>query len=112
MSKIKPRYPLVPPVSHVKHPGDGFYQYVNQTWLKGHHIRRWRSEFGVSDEIEDHTDTILLNILNGLDTSSIGKDPILNPKTPSDQLVLLSHIWKNRTVPERSGFFEIEYCRR
>lgn len=80
---------------------------MNQTWLKGHHIRRWRSEFGVSDEIEDHTDTILLNILNGLDTSSIGKDPILNPKTPSDQLVLLSHIWKNRTVQNEEAYLRV-----
>ena len=96
--------PHVPPVSHIKHPGNGFYKYVNQNWLKSSHIGSWRSEFGVSDEIEDLTNKELLKILDTLDFHTIKN---VFPKTPKDQLSLLSHIWKHSSVENEESYIKL-----
>lgn len=99
MPKQKARSHQNHPVSHVKHPGDGFYQYVNQKWLNAHHISPWQSDFSVSDEIENRTNKELLDILSTLhpSTSKI-------PTTYKDQLSLLSTIWKSKT-PENEEIY-------
>jgi len=40
------------PKSDTKQPGNDFYQYINQKWLKQTKIPPSVSEFGASDEIE------------------------------------------------------------
>ena len=50
--------PLAPAVSDTRVPGDGFYTFVNETWLKGHHVKSWQPEYGVSDEMTDKTKRI------------------------------------------------------
>jgi putative endopeptidase len=105
MPKVSLRCPIEPsvaPVSHTLHPGEGFYQYVNQAWLKKEHINSWRSEFGVSDEIETKTDKELLSIVNGLDVPST-----LEPKTSKEHLALLSSIWKNRNPVKEEEYIKI-----
>lgn len=78
------------PVSHVN-PGDGFYQYVNHSWLKGHHIHSWDSEFGASDEIQESTDKELLSLL----------------RKPKGQLAEISDIWTNRKVDNEETYIKI-----
>jgi len=83
--------PPVPPVSHTKHPGDGFYQYVNYSWLKTHHIRSWDSEYSVSDEIQDATDKELLRLL----------------EKPTPTLSKIITLWSNRKVEKEEAFIRI-----
>lgn len=87
------RRPRVPPVSHTKRPGDGFYQYVNESWIKNNRIRPWSSEFGVSDEIENQTDKELLDLLSKLPSNS--------------ELGLLSHIWNTRVVEREEEYIKL-----
>lgn len=101
--KTLSRYHQNLPVSHVKHPGDGFYQYVNQNWLNGHHISHWRSEFSASDEVEDKTNKELLDLLDTLHPTSDTR-----PKTYKGQLALLCEIWNSR-VPVNEELY-IKLC--
>ena len=78
---------------------------MNQTWLKSHHISPWRSEFGISDEIEDKTNKELLAILNNIDSSITITNT--NPKTAAEQLALLSDIWKNRKVQNEEAYLRV-----
>lgn len=105
MPKVSLRCPInpsVPQVSPTLHPGDGFYKYVNESWLKKGHINSWRSEFGVSDEIENKTDKELLSILNNLDLPSN-----LEPTRSKDHLALLSSIWKHRDPKKEEEYVKI-----
>jgi predicted metalloendopeptidase len=99
-----PTKPSVPPLSHTKQPGNGFYEYVNQSWLKSHDVAKWRSEFGVSDEIEDETNKDLLKILYDLKYSDTKS---LTPKTSEDHLALMIHIWKTRSVEAEEAYLKI-----
>ena len=49
MASIKesrcPRNPSIPPVSDRIKPGESFYKYVNEVWLKSHHVKPWQGEF-------------------------------------------------------------------
>ena len=58
--------PLVPVVSDTRRPGDGFYTFVNETWLKTTHVPEWKGTFGVSDEMTRETDRELLHILHSV----------------------------------------------
>ena len=59
---------------------------MNQKWIDKTHINSWRSEFGVSDEVENQTDKELLDLLG-----SVPEDSLLGR---------VSHVWNTRT-PER-----------
>ena len=96
--------PSVAPVSHVKHPGNSFYQYVNEAWLKKAHISPWLSEYGVSDEMEKETDKQLYKILDSL-PQSVSLSTL--PKTSEDQLRLVSNIWKNRSIENEESYIKI-----
>jgi predicted metalloendopeptidase len=41
-------------VSDTRRPGNGFYQFINQKWLKQAKLPSWLSEYGASEEIESH----------------------------------------------------------
>ena len=99
-----PTNPSVPPLSRTRRPGDGFYAYVNQNWLKKKHISLWRSEYSVSDEVEEQTDKDLLKILDELKLAP-GKPLIAN--TSEDHLRIISHIWRGRTVESEETFLKI-----
>lgn len=59
---------------------------MNQIWIDKSHINSWRSEFGVSDEVETQTDKELLHLLR-----SVPEDSLLGRVT---------HVW-NTQAPER-----------
>jgi len=84
-----PRYPL----SHTGQPGDGFYHYINQKWLKKTKIPNSLSEFGASEEIEKKNKVQLLSLLNKLGK----KEPDSIPESSEDHLRFFSHVWSNTT---------------
>jgi putative endopeptidase len=96
--------PLVPAVSDTSVPGDGFYTFVNETWLKGHHVKSWQPEYGVSDEMTDKTNKELLTILHSL---SFLKPHHLKPKSPKEHLQVLGYIWKNKSVKREEAFVQV-----
>jgi len=105
--RIRPRFrmkPLVPAVSDTRQPGDGFYTFVNQLWLKGNKIPEWKHAFSVSDEMTHQTDKELLQILNSLPhLHSVS----LRPITPTQHLQLLGYIWKNKTVEKEEAYLQV-----
>ena len=90
---------LVPQLSPTKRPGDGFFQYVNQQWLKKTHIPTWGSDFGASDEIQKHTDKELKEIIDGL---SVNVKSV--PISPKEHLATFSSIWHS-SKPENEEAF-------
>ena len=52
------------PKSDTKQPGNDFYQYINQKWLKQTKIPPSVSEFGASDEIEKENRKKIKEILD------------------------------------------------
>ncbi len=53
LPKAIPPFPLVPPVQSSKKPGQDFYMYVNGNWLQHVKTPKYRSAFGVSEELEE-----------------------------------------------------------
>ena len=96
--------PLVPVVSDTKRPGDGFYTFVNETWLKTAHVPEWKGVFGVSDEMTRETDKELLQILHSLEHLNSTN---LRPKTATQHLQLLGYIWKNKTVEKEESYLQV-----
>lgn len=84
---------LVPPQSHIRRPGDGFYHFINQKWLKKTHVPNSYSEYGASEEIENRNKVQLLSVLTRLGK----KEPRHRPNTSEDHLRFFSHVWSNST---------------
>ena len=96
--------PSVPAVSDTRLPGDGFYIFVNETWLKSNKVPGWKGAFSVSDEMTKQTDKELLQILHSLpNLTSI----TLNPTTPKEHLQLLGYIWKNKEVKREEVYLQV-----
>lgn len=96
-----PTTPSIPAPSTTRRPGNGFYEYVNQTWLNNTRIQPWRSEFSVSEEIEDQTDRELVELLQ--DLKQVNQPP--NPATaPKDHLKWISQIWHD-SIPDREEIY-------
>jgi predicted metalloendopeptidase len=93
-----PRYPL----SHTARPGDGFYHYINQKWLKKTQIPSSFSEFGASEEIEKRNKLQLHKLLKDLGK----KEAHGIPKTPEDHLRFFSHVWSNSTYNAEEVFIK------
>jgi len=72
--------------------------------LKTNHITSWRSEYGVSDEIEEQTDKELLQILGRLKHKP---GDSLVPKSSEDHLRIISHIWKTRSYESEEAYLKI-----
>jgi endothelin-converting enzyme/putative endopeptidase len=83
-------------------PGDGFYHYINQKWLKKTQIPNSLSEFGASEEIEKRNKVHLLSLLKGLGK----KEPNGIPKTSQDHLRFFSHVWSNSTYNAEEAFIK------
>jgi putative endopeptidase len=62
VSKI-PKKPDIPPFQDLVKPGDDFYSYVNQQWIRRASIPSYLSSYGISEEIETIIDSQLLNII-------------------------------------------------
>ena len=104
---IGPRFrmkPSVPAVSDTRLPGDGFYTFVNETWLKGNKVPSWQGSFGVSDEMTNKTDKELLDILHSLPKFTSMN---LKPTTPKEHLQLLGYIWKNKEVKREEVYLQV-----
>jgi len=109
------RYPLnisVPPPSHTRQPGNGFYKYINQEWLKTTHIPNSYSEYGASEEIEKKNKVQILQILKKLDK----KEPTRIPTTSEDHIRFFSYVWakshySNEEVYVKSVINQILDCR-
>ena len=101
-SDILPRYSAAPS-SHTRRPGDGFYHYVNQNWLKKTKIPNSASEFGASEEIEKRNKVQLLALLNKLGK----KEPHGIPRTSEDHLRFFSHIWSKSEYSEEEAYIKI-----
>lgn len=99
-----PTYPSIPPLSRTRRPGDGFYDYVNHGWLTKTHLDSWRSEFSVSDEIEEKTDKQLLQLLHAYRN---GDDPPASPSSAEDHLRWVSRLWYNRSWEHEEIFLKI-----
>lgn len=96
--------PSVPAVSDTRRPGDGFYTFVNETWLKSSHAPKWKGAFGVSDEMTDETNKELLQILHSLPhLNSVN----LRPKTATQHLQLMGYIWKNKTIEKEEAYLQV-----
>jgi len=96
--------PLVPAVSDTRPPGDGFYMFVNEKWLKTHHVPTWQGALGVSSEITEKTDKELLKILHSLPHL---KTTNMKPKTTMQHLQLLGHIWKHKNHSNEEDFLRV-----
>jgi putative endopeptidase len=96
--------PSVPAVSDTRLPGDGFYTFVNETWLKANKVPVWKGAFGVSDEMTNGTDKELLQILHSLPRL---KSINLRPKTATEHLQLLSYIWKNKEEKREEIYLQV-----
>lgn len=96
------RYPPVDPVSHVKHPGDGFYQYVNEKWQTSAHIESWRSETGAFVEIDNENTEELLKELSKLPSHLVPK-----PATAKQHLTSLLNVWNSRSVTDEHIYFKL-----
>ena len=96
--------PLVPAVSDTRLPGDGFYTFVNEKWLKTNKVPEWKGAFGVSDEMTDQTNKELLQILHSLEHLNSTN---LRPKTATEHLQLLGYIWKNKTVQKEEQYLQV-----
>ena len=104
---IRPRFrmkPLVPVVSDTKRPGNGFYTFVNETWLKTSHVPKWKASFGVSDEMTNQTNKELLQIIHSLEHLNSTN---LRPKTATQHLQLLGYIWKNKTIEKEEQYLQV-----
>lgn len=99
-----PINPSIPPLSRTRQPGEGFYEYVNQNWLKKTRLESWRSETSVSDEIEDRTNEHLLKILKGLKYSDGASR---NPLSAEDHLAWMRHIWFSRSWQAEEAYVRI-----
>jgi predicted metalloendopeptidase len=96
--------PLVPAVSDTRLPGEGFYTFVNQTWLKSNRVPGWKGAFGVSDEMTNTTDKELLKILHSLPQLT---STSLTPKTATEHLQLLGYIWKNKEQKREETYLQV-----
>jgi putative endopeptidase len=101
---IKPSIPL--PFT-TRQPGNGFYQYVNGYWLQANHVEPWRSEYSVSDEVEEETDKTLLNSINALPELNLSSQTNLSPKTAEDHLRLFRFIWDHSDSASEEEFLRI-----
>ncbi len=98
-----PNIPSIPALSTTRRPGNGFYEYVNQKWLNETDIQPWRSEYSVSEEIEDLTDKDLIHLLQGL--KQVNRPP--NPATaPKDHLKWISQIWHDSTPEKEEAYIQ------
>jgi putative endopeptidase len=96
--------PSVPALSDTKLPGDGFYTFVNETWLRSTRVPEWKPAFGVSDEMTSETDKELLQILHSLPhLNSVN----LRPKTATEHLQILGYIWKNKEQKQEELYLQI-----
>jgi len=90
--------------SDTRQPGEGFYSFVNNNWLKSHHIPSWQSEFSVSDEMEQKTNKELLEILHSLpNLHGIN----LTPKTSKEHLQILGYLWKSKTIESEEAYLQV-----
>ena len=96
MPKKQLRSPSVPQVSHANRPGDGFYNHVNHSWLKEHHIRSWNSEYSASTEIQDITDDRLLTLITKAQRTM-----------PHSEIYQLASQWKNHTVSNEEMYIKL-----
>ena len=53
----------IPEFSSIYHPGDNFYMYINDKWLKTTHIPDYESSYSVNEEIEQLIEEDLFSIL-------------------------------------------------
>jgi putative endopeptidase len=102
-----PTRPSIPPPLATKRPGDGFYHYVNGHWLQNTHIAPWRSEYSVSDEVEQATDSLLLSAIRNLPEPDLFDVNTLTPKTAKDHLRLFRSIWNQSDSTKEEGFLRI-----
>lgn len=104
---VRPRFrmkPLVPAVSDTRQPGDGFYTFVNETWLKSNHVPGWKGAFGVSDEMTNETNKELLQIIHSLKHLNSTN---VRPKTATEHIQLLGYIWKNKTIEKEEQYLQV-----
>jgi putative endopeptidase len=59
-----PKKPDIPPIQSLIKPGNDFYGFVNQKWLRHASIPSYLSSYGVSEEIETIINTKLLSIID------------------------------------------------
>ena len=106
MRDLPPRYPQnisVPPPSHTRRPGDGFYRYINQRWLKKTHIPNSSSEYGASEEIEKRNKAKILKVLHELGH----KEPRGIPVGSEDHLRFFSHIWLTTNYSKEENYLKL-----
>jgi len=96
--------PSVPAVSDTRLPGNGFYTFVNETWLKANKVPGWQGAFGVSDEMTNKTDKELLQILHSLPHLT---SMSLKPTTPKEHLQVLGYIWKNKEQKREEVYLQV-----
>jgi len=96
--------PSVPPVSATKRPGDGFYTYVNQRWLNETSLSPWRSQFSVSDEIEELTDKELSRVIHSIPNKKPASELA---KTPEDYIQTIHYLWSHSKPTTEEEFIHI-----
>lgn len=100
-----PTTPSIPPPSHTKQPGGGFYLYVNGTWQQSTTIPKWYSEYGLSEEVDIQINKSLLKSINRI---SNNKSEInLNPSSDEEHLHSFLHIWKTSKPESEESYLKI-----
>ena len=93
------------PMSDTRRPGNGFYQFINQKWLKQAKLPSWLSEYGASEEIESRNHKEIEKILEKCEDikPSIGEIP----KDAQGHIGFYQHIWKNRNYANEHAFIRV-----
>ena len=96
---------LKPPMSDTKQPGNGFYQFINQKWLKQTKLPSWLSEYGASEEIEAHNRKEIEEILEKCQDKPPNIGEI--PNDARGHIGFFQHIWKNRDYAKEHAFIRV-----
>jgi predicted metalloendopeptidase len=89
-------------MSGTRRPGNGFYQYINQKWLKQAKIPSSLSEFGASEEIEIENMKQIKEILAKCESKLPDVGEI--PKDGKSHIGFFQSIWKQRNYKNEEAF--------
>lgn len=92
-------------LSLTRRPGNGFYQYINQKWIKKTHIPSYFSEYGASEQINNENTKKILALVYKLGVSEPGVGEI--PSNHTDHLRFFAYIWKHMTTKKEEEYIKL-----
>ena len=92
-------------LSLTRRPGNGFYQYVNNKWIKKTHIPSYFSEYGASEQIDNENNRKIIHLVNELGSIEPKVGEI--PANQKDHLRFFAHIWKHKSVKKEEEYIKL-----